>query len=77
MIDSFELDLRLGDLDRDCLGCLFLLVVIYFLDLLSFVLVFFSLLFFVLGSINENLFSLSYSLLPLVFRIIVPLPLER
>lgn len=76
IIDSLECVFTIGDLDKDCLGCLLLIDGISFLDLLYF-LGFFSLLFLDFGSISENLFSLSDYLLPLVFRIIVPLPLER
>lgn len=76
-IDSFELDLKPGDLETDWRGGLDLLEWIYFFDLLSLVFVFLSLLFFDFCSINENLFSLYDYLLPFVLRIIVPLPLER
>jgi hypothetical protein len=76
IMDSLEFGLTMGDLDKDCLGFLPLLDGISFLDLVYF-LGCLSLLFLDLGSIHENLFSLSDSLLPLVLRIMVPLPLER
>lgn len=76
-IDSLELDLKLGDFERDGLGFLCFVELISFLDLLYFLFVCFSLLFLLFGSIRENLFYLSDYLLPLVFLMIVPLPFDK